>query len=62
MSDDLVQQDVLPPGYGEWLDEMKNRIYSAQMRAALSVNTEMLQMYWQIGQGILDRQADQGWG
>lgn len=62
MSDDLVQQDVLPPGYGEWLDEMKNRIYSAQMRATLAVNSELVLLYWTIGNDILQRQAMQGWG
>lgn len=62
MRDDLVQQEILPPGYGEWLDEVKNRIYSAQMRATLAVNDELVLLYWAIGNDILQRQADQGWG
>ena len=44
-----------PEGYGEWLTDLKTRIYAAQQRAALAVNTEMLQVYRQVGQGILDR-------
>ena len=55
-------QTALPDGYGQWLAEVKQRIYSAQQRAALAVNTEMLQVYWQIGQDILSRQSAQGWG
>jgi predicted nuclease of restriction endonuclease-like (RecB) superfamily len=31
-------------------------------RAALAVNKELLQLYWQIGRDILDRQAEAGWG
>jgi predicted nuclease of restriction endonuclease-like (RecB) superfamily len=54
---------VLPPdGYALWLADLKARIYSAQQRAVRSVNTELLQLYWQIGREILTRQAEQGWG
>lgn len=51
-----------PDGYGDWLTELKGRIHTAQQRAALAVNTELLKLYWQIGRDILDRQAEQGWG
>lgn len=52
----------LPEGYGEWLAEVKSRIYSAQQRASLVVNQELLTLYWQIGSEILQRQSAQGWG
>ncbi|MFD3610532.1 YhcG family protein [Streptomyces atroolivaceus] len=32
------------------------------MRAQLKVNTEMLQMYWEIGRTILKRQGEEKWG
>lgn len=51
-----------PSGYHEWLVELKSRIHSAQQRATLAVNRELVLMYWQIGQDILARQAQQGWG
>lgn len=51
-----------PSGYGEWLADLKLRISTAQQRAALAVNTELLRLYWRIGRDILDRQAEQGWG
>jgi predicted nuclease of restriction endonuclease-like (RecB) superfamily len=51
-----------PDGYGEWLAELKSRIQSAQQRAALAVNRELIDLYWQIGRDILARQATQGWG
>lgn len=51
-----------PPGYADWLAELKVRIQAAQQRAALAVNTELLGLYWRIGRDILDRQAEQGWG
>ncbi|MBK8973508.1 MAG: DUF1016 family protein [Hahellaceae bacterium] len=51
-----------PEGYCDWLAALKNRIYSAQQRATLAVNREMLLLYWQIGKEILDRQINEGWG
>jgi predicted nuclease of restriction endonuclease-like (RecB) superfamily len=51
-----------PDGYGEWLAELKTRIQSAQQRAALAVNRELIELDWQIGRDILARQAAQGWG
>lgn len=52
----------VPTGYVDWLAELKSRIQSAQQRAALAVNHELVLLYWQIGRDILERQAGQGWG
>lgn len=52
----------VPDGYSDWLTDLKTRIHNAQQRAAIAVNREMIGLYWQIGQDILTRQAEQGWG
>lgn len=51
-----------PSGYTDWLIELKTRIHSAQQRAALAVNRELVLLYWQIGRDILERQSREGWG
>ncbi len=51
-----------PEGYANWLSDLKARIHTAQQRAALAVNTELLLLYWRIGSDIRARQAEQGWG
>ena len=51
-----------PNGYADWLADLKTRIHTAQQRAALAVNRELVLLYWQIGCDILERQAKQGWG
>jgi len=53
---------LLPAGYAEWLVELKTRVRSAQLKAAVSVNVEMIQLYWDIGRAILERQSEMGWG
>jgi predicted nuclease of restriction endonuclease-like (RecB) superfamily len=52
----------LPPDYADWLAGLKIRIHSAQQRATLSVNRELVLLYWQIGRDILERQGREGWG
>ena len=53
---------VIPEGYADWLADLKGRIHTAQQRATLAVNRELVLLYWQIGCDILARQAEQGWG
>jgi predicted nuclease of restriction endonuclease-like (RecB) superfamily len=62
MSDQPVSLTPTPEGYADWLVDLKSRIHSAQQRAALAVNHELVSLYWQIGRDILARQASQGWG
>ncbi len=47
-----------PDGYADWFRELKKRIHTAQQRATLAVNRELVLLYWQIGHDILMRQAD----
>lgn len=49
-------------GYQDWLNQLKTQIRSSQQRAILAVNQELVLLYWQIGQDILQRQTEQGWG
>jgi predicted nuclease of restriction endonuclease-like (RecB) superfamily len=63
MSDLPVSLTSPPPaGYADWLADIKGRIHTAQQRATLAVNRELVLLYWQIGRDILARQAEQGWG
>ena len=48
--------------YRDLLGDIRHRVRRAQQRAALSVNAEMLLMYWDIGRLIAMRQAQEGWG
>ena len=58
-----MAEKILPiDGYDDFLNSLKERIRNAQVRAALSVNRELVLLYWQIGNEILTRQQQQGWG
>ncbi|MFA5144110.1 MAG: PDDEXK nuclease domain-containing protein [Candidatus Omnitrophota bacterium] len=48
--------------YKVWLADIKARVRNAQIKAALSVNTELLKLYWSIGADIVARQKNAKWG
>ena len=57
------QPSMIPPdSYELFLIALKKRIRTAQVKAALAVNKELILLYWQIGRDILQRQAVEGWG
>lgn len=58
-SDDFL---TAPGGYDHVLKSLKERIRRSQLQAALSVNQELILLYWQIGRDILTNERDQGWG
>jgi len=55
-------KSVMPDSYGQFLAEVKTRIQSAQLRASLAVNRELVLLYWQISRDILERQERESWG
>ena len=48
--------------YNIWLKELKQKIKKAQIKAALSVNSVLLELYWSIGKEIVIKQKDENWG
>ena len=51
-----------PAGYADFLVEIKTQIRQRQLQAFRAVNTEMLALYWWLGENISQRQAILGWG
>jgi len=49
-------------GFPNLLTEIKARIEQAQTRAILAANAELVQLYWDIGRLIDQRQRQEGWG
>src|ERR1700685_1538115 len=48
--------------YHELLDSIKRTIAAGRLRAARAVNNVIIETYWAIGQDIVARQQEQGWG
>ena len=41
---------------------LKKRVREARVKASLSVNQELIRLYWGIGRSILERQKSSHWG
>ncbi|MCE5268081.1 MAG: PDDEXK nuclease domain-containing protein [Planctomycetaceae bacterium] len=53
---------TLPSSYAELLADIRSRIQRAQVRAATAASRELIQLYWDIGREIVERQDREGWG
>jgi predicted nuclease of restriction endonuclease-like (RecB) superfamily len=48
--------------YAVWLKEIKAKIRNTQIKAAVRVNTELLNLYWDLGKMIVEKQSKAKWG
>jgi|688.fasta_scaffold369534_1 predicted nuclease of restriction endonuclease-like (RecB) superfamily len=59
---DSSQHLHLDPQYQNLLNEIKARLKKSQLRAAIAVNHELIQFYWEVGNLIIERQEQSKWG
>lgn len=52
----------LPADYGVFLADIKAIVARERIKAVMTANAAMVLMYWDIGQAILLRQREEGWG
>ena len=50
------------PEYRQFIEDLKTRVVSARIAAARAVCRDMILLYWDIGQRIVERQRTLGWG
>lgn len=48
--------------YLSFIDNIKNEIKTQRLSVVLSANASMICLYWNIGNAILSKQAEEGWG
>ena len=61
-SNPITRRQPPPDSYAIFLQELKQRIRESQVRASISVNQELVLLYWRIGWDILARQERENWG
>jgi len=47
--------------YAEFFEQLKHRVRVAQLKASLAVNSGLIQLYWDIGKSIVEKQEQEGW-
>ena len=58
MGSELVKDNQ----YKTWLRELKQKVRQSQVKAAVAVNSTLLEFYWQLGADIVVRQQESSWG
>ncbi|HSX52646.1 MAG TPA: PDDEXK nuclease domain-containing protein [Cellvibrio sp.] len=59
MSNSIIKADA---NYKAWLKGIKQSFAQTQLKAAVSVNTALLEFYWQLGGEIIEKQKNSQWG
>lgn len=50
------------PEYINWFGSLKEKIRIAQIKAGVAVNSILLELYWEIGKEIVNKQQNSTWG
>lgn len=58
----MPHSDPQVAGYAQFLNEIVGKIRSSQYEALRLVNKELINLYWEIGKGIVEKQDQLGWG
>lgn len=53
---------ITDEGYVQWMSDIKQRFRQSQLKAAVRVNTAMLEFYWSLGRDIVELRAESKWG
>ena len=48
--------------YFHWIINLKSKIHAAQTKVALTINSQLREIYWEIGKYISERQENTDWG
>ncbi len=48
--------------YKQWLIDLKKRIRQSQLKAVVKVNSELISLYWSMGEDIVEKQEKAKWG
>ena len=58
----FMDQLISKEEYRTWLEQVKQKVQAAQFRAALSVNRQLILLYWELGEMIAEKQEKSEWG
>jgi len=56
------KKNEMDKDYFVFIDEVKQEIRRQRLRITLNANVEMVCLYWNIGNAVLRKQEDNGWG
>lgn len=58
----MKEINILDKEYAQWVKSLVAKYRQSQVKAAVKVNTEVLRFYWELGQDIVERDAENQYG
>ncbi len=58
----MKKQLIRSSDYKAWISSLKQNFQQAQIKAAVKVNSTLLEFYWELGAGIVEKQKNSAWG
>ncbi|MCP4992574.1 MAG: DUF1016 domain-containing protein, partial [Gammaproteobacteria bacterium] len=58
----MTKEIAQTPDYRDFIRSLKQKVQSAQSKAARAVNTQLISLYWELGKMITEKQQASGWG
>lgn len=52
----------LTSSYKNWINELKKKFQSSQIKASIQVNSTLLEFYWNLGTDIVEKEKEYSWG
>ena len=59
---DIHEAQTASPAYQQLVADATARVQTGQLAAFRAVNKELIQLYWDLGKMIAERQQANGWG
>ncbi len=56
----MTKKIVQTPDYRDFISSLKQKVQSAQIKAARAVNTQLIGLYWELGKLITEKQQVAG--
>ena len=53
---------IADSNYVQWIANIKSRFQQSQIKAAVKVNTSLLEFYWSVGRDLVALKAEERWG
>lgn len=57
----MIKKTTTTSPYLLFFEQLKKKVQQAQLKASLAVNSELIQLYWDIGKSIVEKQKQEGW-
>jgi len=57
-----MRSDLSTQEYKNWIQELKQKFQSSQIKASIVVNSTLLEFYWNLGNDIVEKQKEFNWG